>query len=390
MTNPYTVDNAYWSRGYVDPAFVRLGMTRARETGPTRRVWRGSGPRWDLPEDHDDLDNLLVTPRTGDPAVKLTEFLAAAETDAILVAHRGKIVYERYFHGMRPHDVHLSASVAKSWTGLLAALLIDEGVLDADQPLSHYAPELGGTAFGDATIHHLLHMGTVMDYGGRPFCKPLEAQRYFAAVGIVPRPAGFTGPTSVKEHLATARAVAPPGTEFRYDNGNTEAVAEALRRVTGVSLADLWSERVWARLGAEEDGAYCLDSTGTEIACGRYSATLRDLVRVGEMLRRGGTVGDRQLVPERVVADLTNVPPGPAQRALPTGAARPIEYHNFWWVPGDGHGTFGARGIHGQRLQVSPGRELVIAHYGSHVMSPSVPVPALEAVFAQIGDHLTG
>ncbi|MET9262008.1 serine hydrolase [Amycolatopsis sp. NPDC004079] len=386
MTTPYTLDNAYWSRGYVDPAFVRLGMTRARETGPTRRVWRGSGPRWDLPEEPHNLDDLIVGPL----GVTLAEFLASAETDAILVAHRGKIVYERYFHGMRPHDVHLSASVAKSWTGLLAAMLLDEGVLDADQPLSHYAPELAGTAFGDATIQHLLHMGTVMDYSGRPFCKPLEAQRYFAAVGIVPRPAGYTGPTSVKEHLATARAVAPPGTEFRYDNGNTEAVAEALRRVTGVSLADLWSERVWSRLGADEDGAYCLDPTGTEIACGRYSATLRDLARIGEMLRNGGAIGDRQTVPERVVADLTNVPPGPAQRALPTGAAWPIGYHNFWWVPDDGHGTFGARGIHGQRLQVSPGRELVIAHYGSHLMSPSVPVPPLEAVFAQISDHLAG
>lgn len=142
MTSPYTVDNAYWSRGYVDPAFVRLGMTRARETGPTRRVWRGAGPRWDLPEDPHDLDHLLVTPKAGGASVTLTEFLVNAETDAILVAHRGKVVYERYFHGMRPHDVHLSASVAKSWTGLLAAMLLDEGVLEADQPLARYAPEL--------------------------------------------------------------------------------------------------------------------------------------------------------------------------------------------------------------------------------------------------------
>jgi CubicO group peptidase (beta-lactamase class C family) len=393
MGNTYSAEDAAWARGFVDPAFIRFALTRGRESAPSRRVWRGGNGPWVLPEKPSDLDDLPVTLPNG-ASLTLLEFLAGAESDALLVLHRGAVVYERYLHGMRPHDLHLNASMAKSWVGLLAAVLIHDGVLDRAQCLRWYVPELAGTAFGDVTIQDLLHMSTLMSYSGRPFNKELEAQRYFAAVGTVPRPADYAGPVTIMEHLATARTSGSGGTEFRYENGNVEAIAEAMRRVSGTSTADLLSERLWSHIGAAEDGYFALDSTGTEMACGGFSATIRDISRIGEMLRCGGAVGARQIVPESVVAGLTDVPDGPASDVLARGQApgaanQPaMGYHDFWWVPYDGHKSFEARGIHGQRLYVSPGLEMVVAHYGSHVMSPSVPVPPFEAVFRQIGAHL--
>jgi hypothetical protein len=47
-----------------------------------------------------------------------------------------------------------------------------------------------------------------------------------------------------------------------------------------------------------------------------------------------------------------------------------------------------ACGIHGQRLFVSPGLDLVVVHFGSQVMSPAVrPAPLVQA-FLRIGEHL--
>ncbi|MET7273211.1 hypothetical protein ABZS59_18795 [Streptomyces flaveolus] len=40
------------------------------------------------------------------------------------------------------------------------------------------------------------------------------------------RPFGYNGPTTIREHLLTARATGQPGTGFRYENGNVEALAE--------------------------------------------------------------------------------------------------------------------------------------------------------------------
>lgn len=169
--------------------------------------------------------------------------------DTFLVMHRGSVVYERYLHGYEPHVPHFNASAAKSYIGLLAAVLADQGLLDRDALVSRYVPEIAGTAFGDARVDDLLHMGTLMSYADRPYDKAIEAQRYFAVLAPQLRPYGYSGPTSIREHLATARATGGPGTEFRYENGNAEVLAEILRRVTGISSSALPSEVLVAHRG---------------------------------------------------------------------------------------------------------------------------------------------
>jgi CubicO group peptidase (beta-lactamase class C family) len=386
----YSRVDAAWARGYVDPGFLRFASTRDREFSTSRRVWRGTTAPWALPEQPVDLDQLDL--EVGGQRSTLAAFLDQAQSDSIVVLHKGKVVYERYLHGVRQQDLHINASLSKSIVGLVALRLLDEGLLSRDAALSRYVPELAGTAFGDATVQDLLHMGTQMRFAGRPFNKEREAAFFFLVTGITPRPAGYAGPSTVLQHLGTARAEGPPGQIFRYDNSNTEALAEAMRRVTRTSISDLVSETVWQGIGASEDAHFTLDLSGNEIACGRFSSTLRDLAKVGEMLRCGGAADGRQVLPERMVAGLTDVPEGPATdvvgRDEELGGGPTIGYHDFWWIPNDGHGSFEARGRHGQRLYVAPGQELVIAHHGSHLISPVIPVPEFGKVFRQIGDHL--
>ncbi|MFG3528309.1 serine hydrolase domain-containing protein [Streptomyces sp. NPDC047917] len=381
----------HWSRGYTDPAWVRRYTTSGRELLPSRRVWRGPGPARDLPTDAAGLDRLTITAPDG-RVLTLQDLFESARTDAFLVMHRGTVVHESHLHGLRPHDAHFNASAAKSYLGLVAAVLAHQGVLDRTATASSYIPELAGTAFGDSTVDHLLHMGTQVSYAGRPFDKPVEAQRYFAVVAPALRPYGYSGPTGIREHLATARATAAPGTGFRYENGNVEALAEILRRITGTTTSALLSELLWSRLGADEDAYYVLDGEGVEAACGGFSATARDIARLGEMIRCGGAVGDRQIVPAAVTAAIPDAPKGYAERvrfpAAPPDSPATLSYHDFWWILNDPHGSFMASGIHGQRLFVSPGLETVIVHFGSQVMSPAVPQAPLVQAFLQIGAHL--
>ncbi|MFH9071994.1 serine hydrolase domain-containing protein [Streptomyces alboflavus] len=334
---------------------------------------------------------------TGAPcgSLTLTELLSRAETDALLVMHRGLLVHEEYLHGYEPHVPHFNASAAKSYLGLVAAVLAHEGQLDRGMQVSRIVPELAGTAFGDAQVDHLLHMGTQLSYAGRPYDKALEAQRYFAVLAPQLRPYGYTGPATIREHLATARATGEPGIAFRYENGNVEALAEVLRRVTGTTTSDLLSEMIWSRIGAEEDAYYLLDSEGAEAACGGFSATARDLARLGEMIRRGGAIGDRQIVPEAVASTIASgVPDGYPRRvrfpAAPPEAPATLSYHDLWWIPNDPYGSFMASGIHGQRLFISPALDLVIVHYASQVVSPAVPQIPLVQAFLKIGTHLCG
>jgi hypothetical protein len=47
-----------------------------------------------------------------------------------------------------------------------------------------------------------------------------------------------------------------------------------------------------------------------------------------------------------------------------------------------------ATGLHGQMLFVSTALDLVIAHYGSHVQSPTTPAPPFMTTFFRIGTYL--
>ncbi|MFF1510955.1 serine hydrolase domain-containing protein [Streptomyces sp. NPDC058326] len=391
MTDLTRLGDLLWTRGYTDPAWIRRFTSAGRELTPSRRVWRGPEPAQVLHDRPADLDALDI--ELGGTTIKLDDLFAAARTDAFLVMHRGALVHETYRYGTEAHTPHFNASAAKSYIGLMAATLAHQGLLDRSATAAAHVPELTGTAFGDATIEDLLHMGTRVSYAGRPFDKAIEAQRYFAVIAPQLRPFGYNGPTTIREHLLTARATGRPGTEFHYENGNVETLAEVLRRVTGLTTSALLSEMIWSKIGAEEDAYYILDGDGVEAACGGFSATARDVARPGEMLRRGGAVGGRQVVPEEVATTITSgVPDGYPSRvrfpAAPPDSPATLSYHDLWWIPNDPYGSYLASGIHGQRLFVSPGLDLVAVHFGSQVISPDVPVAPLVQAFLRIGTHL--
>ncbi|MFE5788636.1 serine hydrolase domain-containing protein [Rhodococcus erythropolis] len=393
MTRTIAMDDLRWARGFTDPADVRQQATTIREMLPTRRVWRGDGPTWTLPTDYTDLSGIPLN-LPNQPEQSLSDFLAGAHSDGIAVVHRGRLVYESYLHGCKAHEPHLNASMAKSYVGLMAALVEAQGLFSRDDVASKFIPELTGTAFGDSKIQDLLHMGTDVTYSDRKFYRTVEASRFWAVVAPNLRPANYRGPETILEHLATARTAGPTGTEFRYENGNVETVGEVLRRVTGTSLAELLSELVWSRIGAEEDAFYIVDSSGTEMAAGGFSATLRDVAKVGEMIHCDGAVSDRQVIPPSIARSLTaDVPAGYPSEVrsprAPVDSPPTMSYHDYWWILNDPFGSFMASGIHGQRLLISRNLELVVAHFGAHILSPATGTPDFVPAFIQVGTHLT-
>jgi len=111
-----------------------------------------------------DLGELRFDVEPGElaPDGKLTvgELLDKTYTDGFLVIHRGAIVAERYFNGLRPDVPHLLMSVSKSVTGLVAGILAGSGRLDVGSRVEAVVPELAGTSFAGATVRDLLDMRT--------------------------------------------------------------------------------------------------------------------------------------------------------------------------------------------------------------------------------------
>ena len=65
----------------------------------------------------------------------LEHFIASTYTDGFLVLKDGHVVCEQYFNNMAPHSLHLLNSVSKSFVGMLAGILVAEGVLIPNKKL---------------------------------------------------------------------------------------------------------------------------------------------------------------------------------------------------------------------------------------------------------------
>ena len=75
-------------------------------------------------------------------------------TDAFVVIHKDKIVYESYLNGMNADHPHQMMSCTKSFAGLFALLAVDEGQMNESDLITDILPELKtGGAFDGATVN---------------------------------------------------------------------------------------------------------------------------------------------------------------------------------------------------------------------------------------------
>src|SRR5262245_11582049 len=155
---------------FADGSWFRFPQTRwsfsnIRQLMPTRIVRRGNGfPSPLVKEERTDIDALTFQPIGRTDSMTWAESLSANYTDGILILHRGRIVYERYFGALTADRPHIAMSVTKSFVATVAATLIAEGTLDQGATVARYLPELQSSAVGDATIRQLLDMTTSFDY----------------------------------------------------------------------------------------------------------------------------------------------------------------------------------------------------------------------------------
>nr|WP_312947960.1 serine hydrolase [Stutzerimonas kunmingensis] len=365
---------------------MRWSVANFRQLMPTVNVSRGLGESSLLEhQPSNEIDALTFVPLGGGEPMTWQQSLQANYTDGIIILHRGKLVYERYFGVLKPEGQHAAMSITKTFTGTLAALLVAEEKLDPERLVADYVPELAASGFGDASVRQLMDMTTGIHFSEDYADPKAEVWAHAAAGNPLPKPADYQGPRTYYEFLQTVKPQGRHGEAFHYRTANSDALGWVIARVSGQNVAQLLSERIWSRLGAEQDAYMSVDSIGTPFAGGGLNASLRDLVRFGEMMRNEGRYNGTQILPAEVVADIR----GGANRDDFAKAGYRLlpgwSYRNMWWVSHNEHGAFMARGVHGQALYVDPLAEMVIARFASHPVASNAAndptsLPAYEAV----------
>lgn len=369
----------------------RYAYSRMREFLPTARVSRGAGPVWELPLAlRDDIDT--VTFKAMDDGRELTwaESLAVNFTDAVLVLHRGAIVYERYLGVTRQDTPHIAFSVTKSFIGTLTEMLVQEGRLDPRAPVAEYLPEMAGSGFADATLAQVMDMTTALDFS-EEYTDPSSGIGAMSnALGLTPRAPGYAGPGDVFAFLPTIRKSGTHGDRFTYRTCNTEVLGWIVARTEGKRIDQVLSERIWAPLGMEQDADFLIDSTGMPFAGGGLNPVLRDMARFGETMRRDGHGNGGQIIAREAVSAIKS---GGSKSAFAPAGYQWLQdgsYTRQWWIMPGNEGAFSARGIHGQAIYVDPAAEVVIVRFGSHPIAANGAFdPTSLPAFRAVAEHLS-
>ncbi len=353
----------------------RWSFSHMRELLPTTNVWRGARAPSPLPVAKHAVDARQVrfTPLEGaGDEMDFTQMLTRTYTDGVLVLHKGQVVYEQYFGALTPERPHLVWSVTKSFVGTLAAMMAADGSIDPAAPVTRYLPELANTAFADATVRQLMDMRIGVRYSEDYSDPDAEFWAYLRAIRMLPPAADKadkadkTAPQDIYSFAQTMQKEGEHGS-FAYKTINTEVLGWVLRRVSGKTMAELLSERIWQPMGAEQDAYFIVDRQGTEMAGAGLNATVRDLARFGELMRNNGRAHGKQIIPAAVVQGIAQ---GGDRTAYFRAGSSPVamegrSYKDQWWITNDDHGAYMARGIHGQSIFIDPKAEMVIVRLAS-------------------------
>ena len=336
--------------------FNRWAFHHVRELIPSADIAHDTVGVRPLPAAETDLNNLRIDPDAGE-AMDLDAFLGATDTDGMAILRRGRLVLERYANGMSDETPHILMSVSKSMLGLLA----HEIGLDSGARVAELVPELKGTAYEGATIRHLLDMraGIVWDENYLAASGPIV--EYRKATGW--NPSDGTG--DLKSFYRQLTQSFAHGGPVHYVSPNSDLLGWVIERATGRRYAELMSEFVWKKIGAERSAYITVDRLGAPRCAGGMCASLRDLARVGQWL-----------IEERA-GFLDGLMAGDAQAWARGDLAQffrglPMRYRSQWYVlDGEAPLVFGW-GIHGQNLFIDRVNQLVIAKLSSQAQPVDV------------------
>ncbi len=351
---------------------LRFGLLRTSEIFPTATISRqGTISRLE-PAPRPEIGQVTADTPLG--VLSLDDYLLQSPVDAVVVVHKGRIVYERYPH-MRIRDRHLYWSVSKSFLGTIVGILEDDGRIEVRAPIERYIDELSTSEWKGTPVIDILDMASGMS--GReadvpnPYSDPSTLHYQFEQrIGNWGTATGST--SDIYDFVAGLKRLKPSGQVFEYASVNSFVIGWLIEEVTGKPYPEVLSERIWQRIGAEADAGIVIDrESGASWSYGGVISTLRDLARYGLLFTPSWEVVSSEAVIS--AAHLTKIQTGGRPELLKNRAQeypdQPAEWctnaSTYQWACIWPDGDFFKGGFLGQGLYISPSRDLVIAIFST-------------------------
>jgi CubicO group peptidase (beta-lactamase class C family) len=336
---------------------------------PVRDYWPTDGWRSDAPANRG-LDEAALAGLRSQIEQELP-FL-----DSLLIVKDGYLVYEEYFNGYDADRLHQLASVTKSFTSALVGMAQAEGIItDLDATLGGELLE----HFGDLlrrdqrniSLRHLLQMRSGLAFDEEALYEDTSSR--LITEGYDAATAAFTQRDLTRfalEHDMAHR----PGEAWSYSTIDSQLLAAAFGALTGQSLEDFASRRLFPALGID-DWNWPADANGVSLGGVGLELTPRDMAKLGLLyLNRGMWDGQELLRPDWV--RLSTTPQGSGVNAW-SGQTLPIEWYGMqWWTWKPelfgGQRAIAAQGYGGQHVILLPDHDMIVVTTAEPAVAPDV------------------
>jgi len=273
-------------------------------------------------------------------------------TRAIIVVKDGQIIAERYGVGFSKDTLFQSWSMAKSVTGALLGVLVQQGKLDIHAPAPVPEWQSSDDPRRDITIDQLIRMSSGLefteDYGD-------------LSTGITQM---LYNSSDMAAYAASEPLVAPPDTVWNYSSGTANILMRIIRDTLGGDVMDYWAfprEALFYPIGMNS-AIFEPDASGTFVGSSYMYATARDWARFGLLFAQDGMWDGERILPQDWVA----------YSRTPTPSSLG-EYGGLWWLNAGEPGKpetkewpdlpediYYASGHDGQSVVVFPSQNIIV------------------------------
>ncbi len=206
----------------------------------------------------------------------------------LVIVDRDEVLYEEAFGTSAVSSELLLASATKLASASTIMTLVDDGLVDLDDPIDAYLPAFADTR-GDITIRQLL-----AQTHGLPFNHP--------SIPLPGRTSDLTLEQAVDQIARDVVPVRPPGTASDY---SPEIAYQILGRIAEVATGEPWSALFETRIADPLDMSQTTynDDQNPRLG-GGASSTLADYAHLLQMHLAGGTFRGERVLSEAAVLEM--------------------------------------------------------------------------------------
>jgi CubicO group peptidase (beta-lactamase class C family) len=286
----------------------------------------------------------------------VADFAENQNSVALLVVHRDRLVFERYWQGQGPDSPVNGMSMTKNLLGLMIGVALAEGHIQSlSDRVGDYLPEWAEDPRGEITLEDLLYMQSGLRNDDRTDTLSSDLVQLY-------------GGSNLRQVALSIPQAQPPGQVYEYNNVNSQLLAFVLESATGESFGRYLSSRLWQPLGAEDAFLWMDRPEGSAKAFCCFFATAYDWLRVGHLFLRQGQVGDSQVIPaawiDQMRQESTLEPTFGMHLWIKARTPDYPQVKSAASVPFLAPDTFYLDGRHHQKVYVIPSYDLVIVRLG--------------------------